>query len=428
VDRRSAGAALVIASVVATMLFAGMTTAGAAAAGNNLSSTERFQDMGFGLFIHWGPVAQTGQEISLSLKDNPSREYVKKYFNLYKTFNPTKFSPRRWARLASGAGMRYVVFTTKHHDGFCMYDSDYTEYDIMHTPYGEDITAQVAEAFRAEDIAIGWYYSPADWRYLYVNGQKDGFDNQDYWMKPSDYPGPYGTKGLSLLEYEKRQIRELLTNYGDIEIMWYDGPGKALARHTWELKPDVFIARARGAGIPTPEQKIPEPGKAPEGAWETCMTMGQQWAYKPDDNYKSARTLVHTLVKIRAMGGNLLLNVGPRPDGTLPDPQVERLEKLGRWMDVNRTAIHDVRAWKTPREGRTWFTAADDGTTVYAVMTQWPDGGSIALESFAGHEVKSVQLCGAPQDPEWEIAAKALKVNLPDEKPCRHAYTLEIQL
>ncbi|MEF8788309.1 MAG: alpha-L-fucosidase, partial [Planctomycetota bacterium] len=330
--RRKCGGTLpVVLSILLFGCMAVMSPLAAAASGNRPSSTERFRDMGFGLFIHWGSVSQTGKEISLCLYDT-SDDFREKYFNLYKTFNPKDFEPKRWARLARGAGMKYVVFTTKHHDGFCMFESAYTDYDIMNTPYERDITGQIADAFRGQDMAIGWYYSPADWHYLFVTNRGSSYD---YWMSPEEHDEPYGTQGLPLLEYEKRQIRELLANYGDIDIMWYDGPGEELAEFTWELKPEVFIARARGTGIPTPEQEVPKPGEAPEGAWETCMTMGGQWAYKPNDRYKSARELVHKLVKIRAMGGNFLLNVGPKPDGTLPEPQVKLLKKLGRWMDVN---------------------------------------------------------------------------------------------
>jgi len=354
-----------------------------------------------------------------------SQDFREKYFNLYKTFNPTEFNPDRWARLARNAGMKYVVFTTKHHDGFCMYDSAYTDYDITNTPYARDITVQVAEAFRAEDIAIGWYYSPADWHYLYVHGHESGYD---YSMKPGDYDAPYGTKDLPLLEYEKRQVEELLTRYGHVDIMWYDGPGKALADHTWKLRPDVFVARARGAGIPTPEQQVPEPGEAPEGAWETCMTMGDQWAYRPNDSYKSARQLIHTLVKIRAMGGNFLLNVGPKPDGTLPEPQVKLLEEMSTWMDVNAGAIHGVRPWKKPRENDTWFTAADGGQTVYAILTRWPDDGEVTLEALGDEQVKNIRLCGAPGALEWNAAEDSIRVTLPPEKPCKYSYALEIQL
>ncbi len=393
--------------------------------GNAEASQEEFTDRGFGLFIHWGPVAQIGKEIGWPVAD-ASQDFRDKYFNLYKTFNPNEFNPERWARLARGAGMKYVVFTTKHHAGFCMYDSAYTDYDIMNTPYGQDLTAQVAEAFRAEDIAIGWYYSPADWHYLYVTGHESSYH---YGMKPGSGAAPYGTKNLPLLEYEKKQIRELLTNYGHIDIMWYDGPGKKLAAHTWKLQPDVFVARARGAGIPTPEQTIPQPGKAPDSPWETCMTMGRQWAYKPNDHYKSVQQLVHKLVKIRAMGGNYLLNVGPKADGTLPEPQVNILKGLAEWMDVNAEAIHGVRSWKKAHEGKTWFTWKKDGRALYAILLQWPESREVTIESLKGAPVKSVRLLGSGDELEWAKGKHGLITQIPtDKKPCKHAFTLKVKL
>ena len=388
--------------------------------GNSETSEEEFVDWGFGLFIHWGPVAQIGREISWPVRD-ASEEFRKKYFSLYQTFDPVKFNPERWAKLAKGAGMQYVVFTTKHHAGFCMFDTEYTDYDIMHTPYGKDLTAHLAEAFRKEGIAVGWYYSPADWHYQYKTGMKGRYERGPAVAK---YKKPYGTHGLTLLEYERRQIEELLTNYGEIDLMWYDGNGTGLKEHTWRVKPDVFIARSE---IATPEQRLPS--KPLGGPWETCMTMGRQWAYKPDDEYKSVTELVHNLVKIRAMGGNYLLNVGPKADGALPQPQVEILKGLAEWMDVNGEAIHGVRGWKTHREGDAWFTFKKDGSAVYAVLLEWPEGPELTMESLRRVPITGVRLLGAADKPEWSKSEEGLTVRLPtDRRPCRHAFTLKLTL
>ena len=376
--------------------------------------------MGFGLFIHWGPVAQMGKEISWPVYD-ASEIFRDEYFSLYKTFNPTKFNPGRWAKLARGAGMEYVVFTTKHHAGFCMFDTEYTDYDIMNTPYGRDITAELAKAFRKEGVAVGWYYSPADWHYQYKTGMKGKYERGPAISK---YKKPYGTHNLTLLEYERRQIEELLTNYGKIDIMWYDGNGAGLKEHTWKIKPDVFIARSE---IATPEQQLPK--KRLKGPWETCMTMGHQWAYRPDDNYKSVTELVHNLVKVRAMGGNYLLNVGPKADGTLPEPQVDILKGLAEWMDVNAEAIHGVRSWKTPQEGKTWFTWKKDGSAIYAILLQWPESQKLNIESLKGTQVKSVRLLGLRGELEWTKDKDGLTVQIPAEKkPCKHAFTIKVSL
>jgi len=390
---------------------------------NRAASAEAFTDWGFGLFIHWGPVAQMGKEISWPVH-RASEAFRDKYFSLYKTFNPAKFAPERWARLAKHAGMKYVVFTAKHWDGFCMFDSKYTEFDIMNTPYGQDICAQLADAFHKEGIALGWYYGPVDWHYLYKMGTKGVYQHNVPLRK---YKKPFGTHDLALVPYELKQIGELLSNYGKVAVMWYDwyGDCTALKRHTWTLQPDVFIARSE---IATPEQRIPKPGKAPKGPWETCMTMGRQWAYRPNDTYKSVTQLVHILVKVRAMGGNYLLNVGPKADGTLPEPQVDILKGLAEWMDVNAEAIHGVRRWKTTREGDLWFTRKKDGSALYAVLLRWPDGPELTVSSLKGAPVKGVRLLGTPRDLKWHRGKKGLTVRLPEEQPGKHAFTLEVAL
>lgn len=417
---------------LATVLLAAVLLAGSAAGAvgssggakerpqdhNTETSAEEFMDWGFGLFIHWGPVAQMGREISWPVY-NASEEFRDRYFSLYETFNPVKFNPDRWARLARDAGMKYVVFTSKHHAGFCMFDTEYIDYNIMNTPYGKDIVAQVAEAFRKQGVAVGWYYSPADWHYQYKTGMKGKYERGPAIRK---YKKPYGTHNLTLLEYERRQIEELLTNYGEIDLMWYDGNGTGLKKFTWKLKPDVFIARSE---IATPEQRLPD--KPLKGPWETCMTMGRQWAYRPNDNYKSVTKLVHNLVKIRAMGGNYLLNVGPRADGTLPEPQVEILKGLAAWMDVNAEAIHAVRPWRVAHRGDVWFTRKKDGDAVYAVLLQWPDARKLTIGAFRDVPVRHVRLLGRPEELDWEQDDAALTVELPSgRQPCRHAWTLKV--
>jgi len=393
---------------------------------NKKASIEEFRDAGFGLFIHWGPNSQIGNEISWPV-NNASQEFRDKYFSLYKEFNPEKFTPERWAILARRAGMEYVVFTTKHHDGFCMYDSKYTDYDIMNTPYGKDITAEVAKAFRDNDISIGWYYSPPDWYYHYKTGVSGSYRKGGPLSK---YNKPFGTMNLTLLEYELEQIKELLTNYGEIDMMWYDNLGidtEPLKGRTWELKPKVFINRSE---IPTPEQNIPQ--DPPVGPWETCMTMGEQWSYKPNDQYKSVEEIIHNLVKIRAMGGNYLLNVGPKPNGELPSPQVEILRKLGSWNAVNGEAIHGVREWSITNEDKVWFTRKKDANILYAVVLDGSDE-KLTIESLykkrRGGKVKvlNVKMLGTKENLDWQQDEEGLAIEVPAEKPSKYAYTLKIE-
>ncbi|MDH7576193.1 MAG: alpha-L-fucosidase, partial [Candidatus Saccharicenans sp.] len=178
---------------------------------NDPQKTELFRDAGLGLFIHWGPNSQVGTEISWPLY-NASEDFIKKYYALADTFNPTRFDPAEWARLAKLAGMEYVVFTTKHHDGFCMFDTAYSDFKITKTPYGRDITAQIAEAFRREGILVGFYYSPGDFRYQYETGLR----TSHIYEPDFEATAPFGPLKKTFLEYEQGQIEELLTRYGDI--------------------------------------------------------------------------------------------------------------------------------------------------------------------------------------------------------------------
>ncbi len=391
----------------------------AAEEGNKPEALQDFRDAGFGLFIHWGPVAKIGKEISWPVKD-ASEAFRDRYFSLYKGFNPERFRPRRWAKLARKAGIRYVVFTAKHHAGFCMFASDYTDYDIKETPYGRDICLQLAEAVRAEGLKLGWYYSPADWHYQYANGFSGEYERGPAIKK---FRIPHGRHQLPLLEYELAQIRELLMHYGPVDIMWYDGNPTGLKKPTWWIAPNAVIVRGV---LPTPEQTIPD--TPPEGAWETCMTMGNQWAYKPDDHYKSVTTIVHNLIKIRAKGGNYLLNVGPKADGSLPDAQVRILHELGRWMDRNAEAIHGTRPWKTSREGDIWFVSNKKKDTIYVMLLKWPDAPQVTMEALSGVSVERISMLGRSEALDWRQSEVGLTVDMPSQKPSKHAWVLRIGL
>ncbi|MCU0228223.1 MAG: alpha-L-fucosidase, partial [Bryobacterales bacterium] len=352
---------------------------------------ERFRDLGFGMFIHWGVDTATGPTISHSLA-GASSQYVQRYFQeLPQFFDPQQFQPRQWARLARLAGMRYVVFTTKHHSGFCMFDTRTTSLNVMNTPFGRDITREVADAFRAEGIAVGFYFSPDDFHWLHQNGKP--IDRNRDEVYPIHNPG--------LMALDKAQVRELYSNYGPVDYFFIDGPEEGLRDLAWDLQPNTVVTRG---AIATPEQNIP--GAAPEGAWESCITMGNSWQYRPvNDNYKSAEQLIQMLVETRAKGGNLLLNVGPMPSGELPREQTDRLREIGLWMMVNRDAIHDVRPWQVTNENDIWFTRAKsanpspEGDTVYAIIPQtqpwkWGSWREFTLLSVRATEHTQVTVLG----------------------------------
>jgi alpha-L-fucosidase len=348
---------------------------------NDPRKTEQFRDAGFGLFIHWGPNSQMGTEISWPL-NNASADYVKKYYALAATFNPVRFDAAEWARLAKLAGIEYVCFTAKHHDGFCMFDTAYSDFKITKTPYGKDIAAQVADAFRNEGILVGFYYSPGDFRYQFETGRKF-----KHLYEPDFTSGDYfGPQKKTFVDYERGQVEELLTKYGDVFMIWFDGACEPLKKHSWRVKQDVFIGRGE---IPTPEQEIP--GQADDRAWESCMTTSWQWSYQPNPDVRTPKEVIANLVQIRARGGNMLLNIGPRPDGRIADPDEALLRELGLWMMLNGEAVRGVRPWTVTNEGDIWFTTRRADGTVFAFVD--PQYGVKGVTTTAGRKfsLKSVR-------------------------------------
>jgi len=319
--------------------------------GNRSERLEWFRDQGFGMFIHWSVDSQLGSVISHSMV-GADKDYLDHLINdLPRTFNPRKFNPTDWAVLAKLAGMKYVVFTAKHHSGFCMYDTRTTPFQVMSTPFKRDITREVLDAFRAQGIAPGLYFSPDDFLWLHQNRKPIQRNIPE--VQPSANPG--------LLAYDTQQVKELMTNYGSVDVIFFDGEADALREVAWQAQPNVVVTRG---AILTPEQYIP--GVPLDEPWEACMTMGTQWQYKPtNDVYKSGGQIISMLIETRAKGGNLLLNVGPKPDGELPIEQEERLREVALWMFVNGESIYGVRPWVVTNEGPYWFTKRRGEDTVY---------------------------------------------------------------
>ena len=315
-----------------------------------------FQDLGFGMFIHWSMDSQLGVVISHSMA-GASEDYLNRYVNeLPQTFNPTNFHPDDWAVLAKLAGMKYVVFTSKHHSGFCMWNTKTTSFNIMNTPFKRDILKEVIDAFRKQGIAIGIYLSPEDFHYLYDNHIPIGRVQLPLHF-PKNNPG--------LMALDKAQIKELLTNYGKIDMLFFDGPAEGLKEYAWSIDPEVMVTRGH---IKTPEQNIP---KAPlPGPWESNFTMGTDWQYKPtNDPQKSGTEMINMLIETRAKGGNLLLNVGPKPNGEIQIEQEALLRELALWNFVNGESVHNSRAFNITNEKDVWFTRSNqDSTTVYAFV------------------------------------------------------------
>ena len=368
--------------------------------GNRAERLEWFRDLGFGMFIHWSVDSQLGSVISHSLV-GADEGYRRRFFDgLTKSFKPTRFDPRAWAALAKLAGMKYVVFTAKHHSGFCMYDTQTTTYSVMQTPFGRDATAEIVKAFRDEGLAIGLYFSPDDFYFLYTKNRV---------IARAPHPGVTPQENPDLLAYDQAQLRELLTKYGPIDIVFIDGPAEGLRELVWELQPNAVITRG---AMETPEQRLP--GVPLDRPWESCITMGTSWQYKPThEEYKSGTELIELLIETRAKGGNLLLNVGPKPDGELPIEQEARLREMALWNMAFGEAIEGVRPWVITNEGDVWFTRRKDEPTVYAFITKV---GNWALGERKTFSLRSVKATDKTQVSVLSQTGEVLEY-LPDVNP-----------
>jgi alpha-L-fucosidase len=365
---KSASAAAVAGSVIGSTGCLPLFGSGAQAAGN-ARRIEEWRNQRFGMFIHWGPVSLKGTEIGWS---RGAQVPVEEYDNLYRQFNPTLFDAGAWVKTARETGMKYLVFTTKHHDGFCMWDTKQTDYNIMRSPYGRDVVTELSAACRRQGIAFSTYHSVCDWHH------------PDF---PLTSPGGRVRRQASNLDryeqYLRAQVKELITGYGPLQVLWFDVPqefgeqrGLALEQWTRSLQPDIIINNRSGArgDYDTPEQRV---GKYQEDRpWETCMTLCRQWAWKPNDDMKSLKECIQALVLCAGGDGNLLFNVGPMPDGRIEPRQVERLREMGAWLAKNGESIYGTRGgpWKPTRA----VASTRKGNVIYIHVLRW-DGDAVTL-------------------------------------------------
>ncbi|MHC4061469.1 MAG: alpha-L-fucosidase [Planctomycetota bacterium] len=322
---------------------------------------ERWRDLKFGLFVHWGPVSLMGTEIGWSRggerrgRKGTGEIPVEVYDNLYRSFYPAKFDAEEWVDIAKAAGMKYLVFTTKHHDGFCMFDSSLTDYKITNSPFKRDVVKELADACHKAGLKLGFYYSQPDW-----------------------YHPDYRTENHArYIEYLHGHLRELCTRYGKPDIIFFDGLGGKAEdwdpEHSFkmirELQPDVVI-NDRG-GLPgdyeTPEQRVGEFRR--DRAWESCITICRQWAWKQGDRMKSLPECIQTLVRVVGGDGNLLFNVGPMPTGEIEPRQVARLGEMGDWLAKYGQSIYSTRGG--PFKGNTWCASTHAGSRIYVHIFNW---------------------------------------------------------
>lgn len=426
---------------------------------------EEWKDLKFGLLMHWGTYSQWGIVESWSIcpedlgwatgarkqgiADNYN-DYVKAYENLQTTFNPVKFNPEKWAAAAKEAGMKYMVFTTKHHDGFCMFDTKYTDYKITdkRTPFSADprsnVTKEIFTAFRNKNFWIGAYFSKPDWHSDYYWWRK--FPACD--RNANYYIPKYPEQWKKFTDFTHNQINELVSDYGKLDILWLDGgwvrktsdeevknyltevyEGTRWARNPQNQDIDmprlVKEVRARqpklivvDRAVPgeqqnylTPEQHIPETGLP--YPWETCMTMGNSWSYVPNDVYKPANEIIEKLVDIVSKGGNYLLNIGPGPDGELDPNAYIRLREIGAWIKINGESIYGSRSYSGFSEGDSIrFTQSKDGKTKYIFLFNFPKE-KLRLSKIAFTKNTSLQLLGSNKILSWKQKENEAEIIIP---------------
>jgi alpha-L-fucosidase len=344
----------------------------------NLNKPERelwFKNNAQGLFVHFGLDAQTGLVISHSLVGS-SDDYADRFFNdLPKTFDPEKIDFHEIALLAKNAGMKYIMFTTKHHAGFCMWDTKTTDFKITKTPYKRDMLKEFVTATREVGLEVGFYYSPEDFYFLHTHNVPITRDN----------PKIDAATRKAYDDYTREQCKELMTKYGKVDLLFIDGePTNVVKEICWKLQPDIIITRGV---LEAPEQIMP--GTKNDQPWLSCITMGTAWGYQPNDRYKSGTELIKLLIEARAKGGSLLLNVGPRATGELAEAQQDRLLEIAGWYSINQEAVENTRSWSVVKEDNIWFTSKDNGKTLYAIVTDdraWRNG---QRKTFVLHSVKA---------------------------------------
>lgn len=414
---------------------------------------EHWRDQKFGMIIHWGLYAVPGIIESWQLcsedwieRDSTSSydKYKDWYWGLKKDFNPVRFNPEQWAQAAKDAGMRYVVFTTKHHDGFNMFDTKETDFKITDGPFRNNpranVTKYVFEAFRQQDFMIGAYFSKPDWHSEFFWWAKYATADRNVNYDIRKHPWRWN----QFKQFTYNQIGELMHDYGKIDILWLDGGwvrpletvtdevrawGAAIPPWSQHVDMPRIAAMARQAqpgllivdrtvhgpfeNYQTPEQNIPK--EKLDYPWESCITLGGAWGYVPNDKFKSATKVIHSLIEIVAKGGSLLLGVGPAADGTFSEVQVKRLQEIGQWMKENGQAIYATRSMDQYRDGETFFTKAK-GDLSYALVRLPEDQPIPVFVTWSGHRPKkgsTIKLLSTGESVKWKAENNVVKLFLP---------------
>lgn len=371
-----------------------------------------WHDARFGMFIHWGLYSVVGRhEWVMEEEAIPVAEYEQ----LARQFKPKPNAARAWARLARQAGQKYMVMTTKHHEGFCLFDTKLTNYCAPKQACGRDLVREFVDAARGEGMRVGFYYSLMDWHH--PDGARCANDE---------------AARRRFVDYIHGQVRELCSNYGKLDVLWYDvnwpltpqgWESEKMNRMVRELQPEIIINNRSGVpeDFATPEQRI----QAADRAWEACMTMNDSWGYqRADDDWKTPKAVIRNLATCARDGGNYLLNIGPKPDGSIPQESVNILTEVGKWMDRNGQAIYTAEPCKVKRSNYAQFTRK--GNTLYMHVYFWP-GDYVAISGLQT-KVKSARLLatGKPVEVEQEEFRTRLK-GLPAAAPDNPVTTIALE-
>lgn len=439
---------LVVCLMVALPALAGETPA------ERDARMQWWRDARFGMFIHWGLYAipagtWEGQKVGSCgewIMDTANIP-VEKYEQLAKQFNPQKYDPAEWVRLAKEAGVRYIVITSKHHDGFSLFDSAVSKYDVVDaTPYGKCLLKPLADECRKQGLKFCVYHSIMDWHH------PAQYRGSDAHYNPTKI---HPERKREFVDYMKGQLKELIVSC-DPAVLWFDGEwtdwwteedAQEIYKYLRELKPDIIINNRVGKGregmeglnkgdreysgdFGTPEQQIPATG-LPGVDWESCMTMNDTWGFRSDDqNWKSTEALIRNLIDIASKGGNYLLNVGPTAAGEIPGPSVERLKGMGAWMKKNGESIYATQAspFAAPAWGRcTRKVLADGSTRLYLHVFDWPKDGQLTVPEVSGVPQRAMLLDGR-QPLKFSQQDKSVVISVPATAPDKIASVVVLEL
>lgn len=438
--------AIIVFSIVLTQMLLAHTQHGGGEANPGLltdkNALKKFQDNRFGLFIHWGPVTLRGEEISWSR----GREIpIPEYDSLYREFNPVLFDAAEWVQTAVDAGMKYMVLTSRHHDGFCLWDSKYTDYDMANSAYGKGIIEELASQCQKQGIDFGIYYSVCDW---YHPDYPVVYPSPDYRKEPEQPESPQVKAGMNnYVSYMKNQLKELIDEY-DPFVIWFDGEwewawtherGQDMYAYLRNLKPDLLInnrvdkgregmagttASENYAGdFATPEQEV---GKFDnEHAWETCMTIATQWAWKPNDQLKSKKECIQTLLKTMGGDGNLLFNVGPMPDGRIEQWQKDLLKAMGDWLQINGEAVYGTRGG--PYFPTDYMVSTRKDNKIFLHLFKLPDQ-PLQLPLDKKNKIQKAYLLDGSNQLNFMQNKNDISIDLPGELPDDNATVIVFEL